>query len=206
MEEGDEGRRGHVGRRLTRLSRTPLAVGRDVMVVGHRIRGCAMVPLGHIPRRRKTRYTGGCSAAIGSLVPRRPSNTAKRLCGDREQGDRAMCHPGMAELHSVTAGGEHMNKTEIVEPSGGDRMSTRVALDGRPRIFRRRHAVAPGRRAGGVKRLRPASGSCTVNKLAALGDFRGRVDRSGPAKVWGYPLLHSGHDICSEIGSRSEGN
>ena len=37
--------------------------------------------------------------------------------------NRAMCRPGLTEWHSVTAGGEHMNKTEMA-----DRLAARTGL------------------------------------------------------------------------------
>ena len=47
---------------------------------------------------------------------------------------RAMCHPGMAERHSVTAGGAHMNKTEMADRlaarTGLSKSAARDAVDG----------------------------------------------------------------------------
>lgn len=45
-----------------------------------------------------------------------------------------MCHPGMAEGHCVTAGGEHMNKTEmaarLAARTGLSKGAARDAVDG----------------------------------------------------------------------------
>ena len=71
----------------------------------------------------------------GMAAPRRSraSPQAGIRCS-RGVRNRAMCRPGMAEKHGVTAGGEHMNKTEMADrlaaPTGLGKGAARGAVDG----------------------------------------------------------------------------
>ena len=81
-----------------------------------------------VPAGGEARHGAGCVAC----GPRSPADWPRTGVARRRRGqafvvvrdcNRTTCHPGMAEGHGVTAGGEHMNKTEMA-----DRMAARTGL------------------------------------------------------------------------------
>ena len=138
------------------------------------------VRMEEVPARREARHGAGCVACglrssadwPRTDVARRRRGQAFVVVGDR---NRTTCPPGMAKGHGVTAGGEHMNKTEMADRlasrTGLSKGAARDAVDG---VF----AVIGGALADGEDVRLPGFGSFRTKTRPAR---TGRDPRTGEA-------------------------